>query len=250
MDGYGRADCARIALYLGRNRPTAARNPPRRDGLQSRFFSSSSEKARLVVYTYPVIVEKKRDPERFQASQDNLKRLQTAALAHQLSLFYLDESGFSNIPNVQRAWAPKGKPHAADASSGRQRVNVIGALEFNSGRLWYDLHSQAVKRPQVTELIDRIARREQRMPLTVVVLDNATMHHHFDSDKLDEWLIEHRLILLHLPPYSPELNLIEIVWKQAKYHWRRFMTWSKEQLREEVAKLMDSVGYQFKICFT
>ena len=176
--------------------------------------------------------------------------MQTAALAHQLSLFYLDESGFSNIPNVQRAWAPKGKPHAADASSGRQRVNVIGALEFNSGRLWYNLHSQAVKRPQVTELIDRIARREQRMPLTVVVLDNATMHHHFDSDKLDEWLIEHRLILLHLPPYSPELNLIEIVWKHAKYHWRRFITWSKEQLRQEVTKLMDSVGHQFKICFT
>lgn len=176
--------------------------------------------------------------------------MQTAALANQLSLFYLDESGFSNIPNVQRAWAPKGKPHAADASSGRQRVNVIGALEFNSGRLWYDLHSQAVKRPQVTELIDRIARREQRMPLTVVVLDNATMHHHFDSDKLDEWLIEHRLILLHLPPYSPELNLIEIVWKHAKYHWRRFITWSKEQLREEVAKLMDSVGHQFQIRFT
>ncbi|WP_422646233.1 transposase, partial [Xenorhabdus nematophila] len=28
--------------------------------------------------------------------------------------------------------------------------------------------------------------------------------------------------LLYLPAYSPELNLIEIVWKQAKYHWRRF----------------------------
>ncbi|YAP79127.1 transposase [Xenorhabdus stockiae] len=27
-----------------------------------------------------------------------------------------------------------------------------------------------------------------------------------------------------LPAYNPELNLIEIIWKQAKYHWRRFIT--------------------------
>ncbi|MBK7464932.1 MAG: transposase [Betaproteobacteria bacterium] len=26
--------------------------------------------------------------------------------------------------------------------------------------------------------------------------------------------------LCYLPPYSPELNMIEILWKQAKYHWR------------------------------
>ncbi|MBD9361933.1 transposase [Methylomonas fluvii] len=166
MARHRRAHCARIALYLGRNRPAVARNPSRCSDLQSRCLGTPSEKARLVVYSYPVITEKKRDPEHFDATQDNLKRLQAAALADQLSLFYLDESGFSTIPNVQRAWAPKGKPHVADASSCRQRVNVIGALEFNTGRLWYDLHGQAVKRPHVTELIDRIARREQRMPLT------------------------------------------------------------------------------------
>jgi transposase len=249
MDGHCRTDCARVALYLGRNRPAVARNPSGCPAVQSRLAIQTLEAARSRFYPHALVIEKKRDPERFDAAQENLKRFQKAAQADQLSLFYLDESGFSTVPNVQRAWGPKGNPHAADASSGRQRVNVIGALEFNTGRLWYDLHSQAVKRPHVTELIDRIARREQRMPLTVVVLDNATMHHHIDSDKLDEWLIEHRLILLHLPPYSPELNLIEILWKHAKYHWRRFLTWSKEQLREEVAKLMDSVGHQFKICF-
>jgi hypothetical protein len=32
---------------------------------------------------------------------------------------------------------------------------------------------------------------------------------------LDDWLLNHRLVLLYLPPYSPELNPIEIVWKHA-----------------------------------
>ena len=162
----------------------------------------------------------------------------------------MDESGFSTIPNVQRAWSTKGHPHTADASLPRQRINVIGALDFATGKVWHDLHGQSIKRNAVVDLIDRIAKREERMPLTLVVLDNAKIHHHFDTKKLDEWLIDHRLVLMHLPPYSPELNPIEIVWKQAKYHWRRFVTWSKEELAQEVQNLINGVGTDFIISFT
>jgi hypothetical protein len=45
----------------------------------------------------------------------------------------------------------------------------------------------------VVELIDRIAQREQRMPLTIVVLDNASIHHGIDQEKLDDWLINDNL---------------------------------------------------------
>jgi hypothetical protein len=162
----------------------------------------------------------------------------------------LDESGFSTIPNVQRAWSPKGQPHAADASAPRARVNVVGALDYANGTVWHDLHGKPVKRDAVVALIDRIARRDERMPLTLVVLDNARTHHNIDPGKLDEWLVEHRLVLMHLPPYSPELNPIEVVWKHLKYHWRRFVTWSKEELFEQVQNLMAGVGSNFKISFT
>jgi transposase len=56
--------------------------------------------------------------------------------------------------------------------------------------------------------------------------------------------------LFYLPPYSPELNLIEIVWKQAKYHWRRFVTWTKETIDAEIAKLLDAYGSKFQIDFS
>jgi transposase len=151
---------------------------------------------------------------------------------------------------VRRAWNPKGKPHTADASLARQRVNVVGALDYATGRVWHEIHTQSIRRDAVVALIDRIARREQRMPLTIVVLDNASIHHGIAPEKLDDWLINHRLVLMHLPPYSPELNPIEIVWKQAKYHWRRFATWTKEQLLEEVQNLMASIGSAYKISFT
>ena len=97
-------------------------------------------------------------------------------------------------------------------------------------------------------LIDSIAKRVERMPLTLV--DNARTHHKIDPEKLDEWLFERRLVLMHFPPYSPELNPIEIVWKHLKYHWRRFVPLSKEELFKQVQNLMADIGSNFKISFT
>ena len=59
---------------------------------------------------------------------------------------------------------------------------------------------------------------------------------------LDRWFIEHKTLLFYLPPYSPELNLIEIVWKHFKYHWRRFVTWTKETIDAELAELLSGYG--------
>jgi transposase len=87
-------------------------------------------------------------------------------------------------------------------------VNVVGALDYATGAVWHDLHG---KRDAVVALIDHVAKREERMPLTLVVLDNARTHHHIDPEKLDEWRAGHRLVLVHLPPYSPELNPIGVV---------------------------------------
>lgn len=182
-------------------------------------------------------------------AQENLANCRLAAKEGKISLFYLDESGFSNIPNVQRAWSPKGQPHQADASTPRGRINVIGALDWATGNVWHHLQEQTVKRKSVVDFIDRIAKREERKPLTLVVLDNARIHHGMDQAILDDWLVNHRLVLMYLPPYSPELNPIEIVWKQAKYHWRRFVTWTKEELFNEVLGLMQNIGVTFKVSY-
>lgn len=133
---------------------------------------------------------------------------------------------------------------------GRQRANVVGAWDYATGQLWHDVHDQTIRREDVVDLIDRVARRDGAEALTLVVLDNASMHHAIDPEKREDWLVNHRLVLMQLPPYSPELNLIEMVWKHAKYHWRRFVTWAKEQVREEVVKLMQGFGSAYQISFT
>jgi hypothetical protein len=65
---------------------------------------------------------------------ESLTKLREAAKdeSKEVQLVYFDESGICNVPNVQRSWSPLGTPHSADASIGRKRVNVLGAL--NSSR--------------------------------------------------------------------------------------------------------------------
>ncbi len=58
------------------------------------------------------------------------------------------------------------------------------------------------------------------------------------------------MVLLYLPAYSPELNLIEIVWKQAKYHCRRLVTWSKQTINTEINRLLSSYGNIFAVNFS
>jgi transposase len=106
-----------------------------------------------------------------------------------------------------------------------------------------------IKRPAVVQFLDQIAQEAQPGLMTVVVLDNASFYHNIDQETIDRWFLEHQMVLFYLPPYSPELNLIEIVWKHAKYHWRRFVTWTKETIDAELGQLLAGYGPEFEIRF-
>lgn len=162
-------------------------------------------------------------------------------------LYFFDESGMSCVPNVQRAWSPLGIAHCADATVSRKRVNILGALNYAANTLVHACHETTVKRPQVVEFIDGLAMLHTDEKPIIVVLDNASIHHNIDKEKINEWRHDHRLILVYLTPYSPELNPIEILWKQAKYHWRKFTTWTTENLLHEVGEIFGGYGEKFEI---
>lgn len=175
--------------------------------------------------------------------------MKEAADKEEIELLYFDESGFSTQPNVQRSWSPLGQAHEADASAARKRVNVLGALNAAHQRLHFEIIEHNTTRDDVVNFLDHRAKTSDPNKWTFVVLDNARIHHAIDLAIRQEWLIRHRFSLLYLPPYSPELNLIEILWKQAKYHWREFKTWSKDSLITEVHDLLSGFGTKFHICY-
>ena len=78
---------------------------------------------------------------------------------------------------------------------------------------------------------------------TLVVLYNASIHksNEFKAN-IERWR-KKDLFLYFLPPYSPELNKIEILWRKMKYQWISFDAFSSfKALKENLNQLIEQIG--------
>jgi transposase len=98
------------------------------------------------------------------------------------------------------------------AASGRQRFNVLGAWNAVTRELVAVTNTTVVNTDTMCELLRRIANLGLTGPITLV-LDNARYQRNAVVQAL---AAELGLSLLFLPSYSPNLNLIERLWKFMK----------------------------------
>ncbi|GHT79363.1 hypothetical protein AGMMS50262_22940 [Bacteroidia bacterium] len=98
--------------------------------------------------------------------------------------------------------------------SGRNRYNVLGAIDAISHDLVTVCNTTYINALSVCELLELIAAKHSgcTVPITIV-LDNARYQHcNYVIEKAKSLEIE----LLFLPSYSPNLNIIERLWKWTK----------------------------------
>ncbi len=126
---------------------------------------------------------------------------------------------------------------------------MIGALDFGENTLIHAAHGGTIKAPNVERFIDGLLAGAASTP-TVIVLDNASIHHGISEATRQRWLLEHKTVLFYLPAYSPELNMIEIVWRHLKYRWRRALTWTRETIDAELEALLRRYGTDFQVNFS
>jgi len=68
-------------------------------------------------------------------------------------------------------------------------------------------------------------------------------------DKLEEWS-ERGITIFELPPYSPQLNLIEILWRFIKYQWIEIDAYSSwETFVASVESILRGFGEKYVINF-
>jgi transposase len=98
------------------------------------------------------------------------------------------------------------------AASGRQRLNVLGAWDAVTRQLIAVTNTTVVNTETMCQLLREIAARGLNGPIALV-LDNARYQRNAAVQSLAEEL---GIELLFLPSYSPNLNLIERLWKFVK----------------------------------
>jgi len=189
----------------------------------------------------------RRDETDFRNTQRLLKALHEREDRGEHELYYFDESGFSQSSSVPYAWSPIGKPWEVTAYSHSRRLNVLGFLS-RQGKLVHHTTTEPVTTETVIAAFDQFVSQKDPDAFAVVVLDNASMHRSKAfRRKILEWM-SHRVHLVYLSAYSPELNLIEILWRQMKYSWLPLSAYlSFDRLCNEVHRLLGGYGAEHSI---
>ena len=164
-----------------------------------------------------------------------------------IDLYHFDESGFSLDPNVPYAWSLVGETLRVPAKRSKQ-LNVLGFLNTRTPGLFASTTYDKVDTDVVIAVFDLFVQQLKKK--TVVVLDNASMHTSSKfKAKSEEWE-KQGLTLFYLPPYSPQLNPIEMLWKYMKYYWIEFDAYvSIEAMRAYVEKVIIGYGKDYEISF-
>ncbi len=110
-------------------------------------------------------------------------------------------------------WSTSTQLQWVRAASGRQRFNVLGAWNAVTRELTYVANTTVVNTDTMCELLRKIADQNLIGPITVVLRDNARYQERGGASSGHEDL---GITLLYLPPYSPNLNLIERLWEFIK----------------------------------
>lgn len=130
----------------------------------------------------------------------------------QIDLYYGDESCVSLTPCVPYGWQFKDETVSMPGTSGKG-VNCF-ALLSRASECWFRTTQESVTACVLCGWLDRFAAGLRRR--TVVVLDNAPVHRSkLFASRRATWALR-GLFVFFLPPYSPQLNIAEILWRRLK----------------------------------
>jgi len=189
-----------------------------------------------------------RDEEEFRVAAADLAQLRAASLQSDsaFDLWYYDEAGFTLQPSIPYAWQLVGQ-RLELASAHGPRQNVLGF--FN---LQHQFHAFAFEGSIDTNPVIHcfnLFRQRQKKP-ALVVMDNAPIHTSEDfDDELDHWQ-KQELHVKFLPPYCPELNLIEILWRKIKYEWLPLDAYQNfKTMTASLFEVIRGIGSKYRITF-
>lgn len=164
-----------------------------------------------------------------------------------IDLYYGDESGVSTAGYVPYGWQFSDEKVAIVAVKGYV-LNCL-ALISRTNKIIYATTQQSINAEFICNEMEKLSLSIQKP--TVVVLDNARVHQAVKvKEAMASWQ-KRGLYLFYLPPYSPELNIAERLWKELKARWLRPEDYiTKDHLFYAVNLALAAIGKELFINFS
>jgi transposase len=167
-------------------------------------------------------------------------------------VWFWDECGFSLRVIRRQCWTKKGKRKKVKGQRRRGRVNIMGGLRYSDQKricfvikkgdsvTFYE-QLKKLNEEVKTEWVSKGNNPEdfQKIgPKIVIILDNASFHKKREIIAQIETELPN-IKLEYLPAYSPDSNLIELVWHSAKEYLAHRNFENKEDLENLVTRLLN-----------
>ena len=164
----------------------------------------------------------------------------------QIDLYYGDESRVSLEPCVPYAWQFKGENVFMPSDRG-VGLNCFALLRRDN-HCRFQTTTKAIDARFIVEQLEQLSFELRR--ITVVVLDNASSHRAKRVQERRPFWQQRGLFVFYLPPYSPHLNIVEVLWRKLKYQWLQAKDYLEAQeLFYQVRQALAAVGTRLKIHF-
>lgn len=149
----------------------------------------------------------------------------------------MDATHPTQATKVSCSWIKKGQDKPIKTTGSRTRLNLIGAMNINQIGTSFVKHFDKVNSESIEAFLSDLREHVGHNKSLQLVLDGAAYHRaNAVKDKAKALNIE----LHYLPPYSPNLNPIERLWKVMNEHARnnRYFSTARE-FREAIDKFFE-----------
>jgi transposase len=163
-----------------------------------------------------------------------------------IDLFYGDESHVSSEGYVPYGWQFADE-EVAIYTEKSYKINIFGLISRNNQCHWA-ISEQNINSEFIIENLEDLSFKIKKQ--TFVVLDNASVHQSKAFQQRLKFWQTRGLHIFFLPPYSPELNIAETMWRILKGKWIRPQDYvEKDTLFYAVNRCMANIGKEIKINF-
>lgn len=163
-----------------------------------------------------------------------------SGLSNTETIMFMDSVHPQHNTVCSKVWTEKGIPRWIQSNTGRERININGA--YNPFTQEVITQQASTINAQVTiQLLQKIIDRNESLTKIYLVADNARYN---KCKEVQNFLAtQTKIQMVYLPPYSPNLNLIERLWKvmyQKVIHLNYFDTFCK--FKKAVKSFFDNIA--------